>query len=181
MASIFCSGVVRWGELPYLPSSRYNSEADLIVFQGKGGSPNPDTEFYFEFSNMSCYSNKSSGLGNDSTVVVVSLSRAEAIDIAWNWLVGRRLQMILARATYRALADALLKNAERSHVRLPLFAALLFSTVNLSTLWPLLRLLFSSRMRRARVVIIWAVVSIVFLGVFQLLLMQQRPTSRLAS
>ena len=77
----------------------------------------------------SCYPNIGSWAGTDLPVARLTFARAKSVDIAWNWVVGRGLQMALIFLTIRIFGDGLLKVIEEFSMPIEMIASLsLFAT-----------------------------------------------------
>lgn len=78
-------------------------------------------------------------LGIDIRFGRFSYGEAKAIDLAWNWVVGRGVQGILSLIAYRVFSDALLRAAEMTHLSFELFASLSLYSNRLDMAWQLIK------------------------------------------
>lgn len=91
---------------------------------------------------------------------------AKTIDLAWNWIVGRGLQGVLAFVAYRVFQDALLRAAELTPLSYEVYAALALYSTKLDILWQLSKGLFRFGNWRTKAIFIWLIISTIYLAVF---------------
>jgi hypothetical protein len=93
-----------------------------------------------------------------------SYGQAKAIDLAWNWLVGRGLAAFMTFVCYRVFTDALMRAVELTALPYQLFASLAFYPTQLDTIWQLLKGLSVNGGWRVRAILIWLLISIIYLS-----------------
>ena len=114
----------------------------------------------------SCYPEPGSFVGIDAPVARLSFAGAKAIDLAWNSLVGRGVQVVLVLLSYRVFADGLMKAAEAQCVPVPTFVSLAFFPTSVASIWSLLTSLVRAPGWRIKIMVLWALLSILFLAGF---------------
>ena len=95
---------------------------------------------------------------------MLNFAEAKSLDLAFNWIIGRGIQLLLGTLSYRAFADALLKAAEELHVPVPVFMSLAIFSTKPDILWQLSRSYARASGWRVRIMILWAFLSTVFLA-----------------
>ncbi len=88
---------------------------------------------------------------------------AKALDLAWNWIVGRGLQGLLTLVAFRAFNDALLRAAEMTPMSYELYAALSLYSNKLAILWQLLKGLGKRGNWRMKAILVWLFISVIYL------------------
>jgi hypothetical protein len=68
-----------------------------------------------------------------------SYGQAKAVDLAWNWLVGRGVAAFMTFVCYRVFTDALMRAVELTALPYQLFASLALYPTQLDTIWQLLK------------------------------------------
>ncbi|KAF2446473.1 hypothetical protein P171DRAFT_356776, partial [Karstenula rhodostoma CBS 690.94] len=81
----------------------------------------------------------------DWTFGQFSFSRVKTIDVAWDILVGRGVQMIFWAISYRVFSDALLRLMERHPASFETFKSISLEGPGLGSSWILLKQLFRNR------------------------------------
>ena len=92
-----------------------------------------------------------------------SFGQAKAIDLAWNWVVGRGYQGILSIIAYRIFTDALLRATEMTALPLELYATLALPSAKLVTLYQLGKNLFRFGNWRIKFMFVWLFLSTIYL------------------
>lgn len=92
-----------------------------------------------------------------------SFGQAKAIDLAWNWIVGRGYQGLLSIAAYRVFTDALLRVTESTALPMELYATLAFPTAKLETLYQLGKNTFRYGTLRVKLIFIWLFLATIYL------------------
>ncbi|KAJ4354245.1 uncharacterized protein N0V89_005979 [Didymosphaeria variabile] len=77
-----------------------------------------------------------------------TFARVKTIDVAWDILVGRGVQMIFWAISYRVFSDALLRLIERHPASFETFKSISLEGPGLGSSWILLKQLFRNRSRR---------------------------------
>lgn len=93
----------------------------------------------------------------------LSFGQAKAIDLAWNWVVGRGYQGILSIAAYRVFTDALLRATELTALPIELYATLALPSTKLTTLYQLSKNLFRFGNWRIKYIFAWLFLSTIYL------------------
>jgi hypothetical protein len=91
---------------------------------------------------------------------------AKALDLAWNWIVGRGVQVLLTLLAYRVFNDALLRAAEMTPLSFDLYARLSLYTTRLDVLWHVLKALCRKGNWRTKAIFVWLIVSIIYVVTF---------------
>lgn len=91
---------------------------------------------------------------------------AKALDLAWNWIVGRGVQGILTLLAYRVFSDALLRTAELTPISFELYASLGLYSTKPELLWQLVKGLPKYGNWRVKLILIWLFVSTIYLVSF---------------
>jgi hypothetical protein len=91
---------------------------------------------------------------------------AKALDLAWNWIVGRGLQGLLMLLTYRVFNDGLLRAAEMTPLSFELYAALSLYSTRLDILWYLVKAMARKGNWRTKAIFIWLIISTIYLVTF---------------
>ncbi|KAL1599913.1 hypothetical protein SLS60_007718 [Paraconiothyrium brasiliense] len=84
----------------------------------------------------------------DWTFGQFTFARVKTIDVAWDILVGRGVQMIFWAISYRVFSDALLRLIERHPASFQTFKSISLEGPGLGSSWILLKQLFRNRSRR---------------------------------
>lgn len=105
-------------------------------------------------------------LGIDMPLGKMSFSKAKAIDLAWNTIVGRLLHTFLSLMAYRTFTNALMLVCERHHIDYSLFAALALATTRPESLKPLSRSLFVWKGFKVQFILLWLIISVIYLAAF---------------
>ena len=92
-----------------------------------------------------------------------TFGEAKAIDLAWNWVVGRGLQGILTLVAYRVFSDALLRATELTALPFELYAALALPSMKLELLWQVSKNMFRYGNWRVKMIFMWLIISTVYL------------------
>jgi hypothetical protein len=91
---------------------------------------------------------------------------AKALDLAWNWIVGRGLQALLTLLAYRVFHDALLRAAEMTPLSFELYAALSLYATRLDVIWQLMKAMARKGNWRTKAIFIWLFISTIYLLTF---------------
>ncbi|KAE9367622.1 hypothetical protein N431DRAFT_383412 [Stipitochalara longipes BDJ] len=91
---------------------------------------------------------------------------AKALDLAWNWIVGRGLQALLMLLAYRVFNDALLRAAELTPLPFDLYVRLSLYTTRIDVLWYVLKALFRKGNWRTKAIFVWLFISIIYVVTF---------------
>jgi hypothetical protein len=91
---------------------------------------------------------------------------AKALDLAWNWIVGRGLQALLMLLAYRVFNDALLRAAELTPLPFDLYVRLSLYTTRIDVLWYVLKALLRKGNWRTKAIFIWLFISILYVVTF---------------
>ena len=118
----------------------------------------------------SCLPPLGSFVGIDVPVWHFSFAGAKAVDLLWNAIVGRGVQLLLAALAYRVFADGLMKALETQSVPLEAVISLSLFATQPVTLWRLLVSLFRAPGWRVKMLMFWALLSTIFLLAFPSLL-----------
>ena len=92
-----------------------------------------------------------------------TFGEAKAIDLVWNWVVGRGLQGILTLLAYRVFSDALLRVVELTAVPFDLYATLALPSTKIELLWQVSKNLFKRGNWRVKMIFFWLIVSTIYL------------------
>ena len=114
----------------------------------------------------SCYNapDSLSILNIDLRVAILNFAQAKSVDLAFNWVVGRGIQLLLGILSYRVFADALLKAAEEHRIPVPVFMSLAIFSTKPDVLWQLSCNFLRATGWRVRTMIVWACLSTIFLA-----------------
>lgn len=105
-------------------------------------------------------------IGIDIRFGRLTFGQAKGLDVAWNWVAGHGLQLVLSLIAYRVFTDALMRTTELTHVSYGLFTSLaLFSTKN-DALWDLAQGLLTVSGWRAKFIIGWLLFSTAYISIF---------------
>jgi hypothetical protein len=66
-----------------------------------------------------------------------SYSKAKAIDLAWNWIIGRGFQALMSLLAMRVFRDALLRVVEQTPLSYEMYATLALYPTKIEMLWQL--------------------------------------------
>ena len=121
---------------------------------------------WYWVSIRSCAEDRWSPLGIHAPVVTLSFAGAKSVDLAWNWVVGGGVQLLFGLFAYHAFADALLKAAEEFYVPMPVIMPLLVFSTKPSIIWQLVRNFSRLAGWRVWALVIWAIISTIFLAFF---------------
>jgi hypothetical protein len=91
---------------------------------------------------------------------------AKALDLAWNWIVGRGVQALLILLAYRVFNDALIRAAEMTPLSFELYARLSLYTTRIDVLWYVLKALFQKGNWRTKAIFVWLCISIIYVATF---------------
>jgi hypothetical protein len=86
----------------------------------------------------------------DSTWGQFSFSRAKTIDVAWDILIGRGVQIVAWWVAYAVFSDALLRVIERHPASFEIFQRMALEGPSLHCLWTLCKELWTVRSKRTR-------------------------------
>lgn len=92
-----------------------------------------------------------------------TFGEAKAVDLAWNWVVGRGLQGLLTLLAYRVFSDALLRVVELSAVPFELYATLALPSTKIELLWQVCKNLFKRGNWRVKMIFFWLIISTLYL------------------
>ena len=145
-----------------------------VVTHGQG--PDPDRyvpvmaglwEFYVPYCQSgSIYNGTWSFAGIDIQFGRLTFNQAKAADVAWNWIIGRGVQGLLAFVSYRVFTDALMRAAEISYLPYSIFTSLALLSTRTETLWDLLRGVFKIPGWRIKLLMAWVLISTGYLACF---------------
>ena len=110
-----------------------------------------------------CYADKGSLNGIDLPCFRLSFGQAKAIDLAWNWILGRGLQAVLGFLAYRILTDGLMRAAEEHKIDIRTFTTLALFPTNAMRIIDLPRAIWTALGWRVRALLAWCLVSVIFL------------------
>jgi hypothetical protein len=96
----------------------------------------------------------------------MKFAQAKAIDLAWNTLVGRGLQVLIALFAYQAFTSTLMRFSEENQVTYELYNAMSFSTLRINAITPLFKATTSLHGAWAKVSIVWLIITTVYLALF---------------
>ena len=105
-------------------------------------------------------------VGIDVPVAHLSFFGAKGVDLTWNWVVGRGVQLLLATLAYRVFTDGLMKALEAQPMPLETVVALSLFTVQPIVLRRVLASLFRAPGWRVKMLVLWALLSTIFLAAF---------------
>jgi hypothetical protein len=91
---------------------------------------------------------------------------AKALDLAWNWIVGRGLQALFTLIAYRVFNDALLRAAEMMPLSYELYASLSLYSTKPDILWQLLKGLARHGNWRTKAIFSYLLISTCYLVMF---------------
>lgn len=91
---------------------------------------------------------------------------AKALDLAWNWIIGRGVQALLMLLAYRVFNDALIRAAEMTALSFELYARLALYTARIDVLWYVLKALFQKGNWRTKAIFVWLCISIIYVITF---------------
>lgn len=91
---------------------------------------------------------------------------AKALDLAWNWIVGRGVQALLMLLAYHVFTDSLLRAAEMTPLSYELYAQLSLYTTSINVLWHVLKALFQKGNWRTKAIFLWLCISIIYVVSF---------------
>lgn len=92
-----------------------------------------------------------------------SFGEAKAIDLAWNWVVGRGLQGILSILAYRVFCDALVRVTELTAIPYDLYITLALPSTKIELVWKLCPALFKYGGWRVKAIFVWMIISTIYL------------------
>ena len=116
-----------------------------------------------------CYSDNSGGwsfVGINLRFGAFNYGSAKALDLAWNWIVGRGLQALFMLLAYRVFNDALLRAAELTPLPFDLYVRLSLYTTQIHVLWYVLKALLRKGNWRTKAIFIWLCISIIYVVSF---------------
>ncbi|PMD18329.1 hypothetical protein NA56DRAFT_706936 [Hyaloscypha hepaticicola] len=91
---------------------------------------------------------------------------AKALDLAWNWIVGRGVQALLMLLAYHVFTDSLLRAAEMTSLSYELYAQLSLYTTSINVLWHVLKALCQKGNWRTKAIFLWLCISIIYVVSF---------------
>jgi hypothetical protein len=100
----------------------------------------------------------------DFTFGQLPFSQAKVIDLAWDIIVGRGVQLLSWWIGYVVFLDALLRLIERHPASFEMFSHIALDSASLASLWILLKDLFRTQRRRT-----WILFFYMFLSMFYIL------------
>jgi hypothetical protein len=104
----------------------------------------------------------------DQTFGKFSFSQVKTIDILWDLLVGRGVQLLAWWAAYTVFSDALLRVIERHPASFSIFQRIALEGPGLGSLWTLTRELWIAKSRRARTLFLymfWSTAYVLFVPI----------------
>jgi hypothetical protein len=106
---------------------------------------------------------------------------AKALDLAWNWIVGRGLQALFTLIAYRVFNDALLRAAEMMPLSYELYPSLSLYSTKPDILWQLLKGLARHGNWRTKAIFSYLLISTCYLMMFPRLVpfLQDKKSSNL--
>ncbi|EKG22091.1 hypothetical protein MPH_00546 [Macrophomina phaseolina MS6] len=90
-------------------------------------------------------------------------AEAKAIEVAWNFVVGKSIQAILVLSSYWVFMGALVRNAERTPIPYSVYSTLAFQHGSPASLWYLLKNFRKMGGARLKATLLWLVFSIIFI------------------
>jgi hypothetical protein len=144
-----------------------NNMANIIVNDG-------DSAFFYDCT----------GSSSGWTFLGISLrfgrfdyGSAKALDLAWNWVVGRGLQAFFTLIAYRVFNDALLRAAEMMPLSYELYASLSLYSTKPDILWQLVKGLVKHGNWRTKAIFSYLLISTCYLMMFPRLVsfLQEEP------
>lgn len=116
-----------------------------------------------------CYSTNNGGwsfVGINLRFGNFNYGSAKALDLAWNWIVGRGLQALFMLLAYRVFNDALLRAAELTPIPFDLYVRLSLYSTRIDSLWYVLKALFRKGNWRTKAIFVWLCISIIYVVTF---------------
>ncbi|KAI9742878.1 MAG: hypothetical protein M1818_003607 [Claussenomyces sp. TS43310] len=110
------------------------------------------------------------GAGIDLPFGRMGFGWAKAIDLAWNSIVGRGLQILLVYFSYRMFTDILMYLCESEALDYELFATTAFYPTQWAAFWPSLRAFCHRCNTRVRVFLFWILLSTIYMACFPTLI-----------
>jgi hypothetical protein len=104
----------------------------------------------------------------DQTFGKFSFSQVKTIDILWDLLVGRGLQLLAWWAAYTVFSDALLRAIERHPTSFSIFQRIALEGPGLGSLWTLTRELWVAKSRRTKALFLymfWSTAYVLFVPI----------------
>jgi hypothetical protein len=104
----------------------------------------------------------------DQTFGKFSFSQVKTIDILWDLLVGRGVQLLAWWAAYTVFSDALLRAIERHPTSFSIFQRIALEGPGLGSLWTLTRELWVAKSKRTRALflyMLWSTVYVLFVPI----------------
>lgn len=93
----------------------------------------------------------------------LSWAEAKAIEVAWNFVIGKGIQAILVLSSYWVFMGALLRNAERTPIPYNVYSSLAFQHGSPMSLWHILKNFGKMGGTRLKATLLWLVFSIIFI------------------
>jgi hypothetical protein len=108
---------------------------------------------------------------------------AKALDLAWNWIVGRGLQALFTLIAYRVFNDALLRAAEMTPLSYELYASVSLYSTKPDVLWQLLKGIAKHGNWRTKAIFSYLLISTCYLMMFprSVFFLQEKKASNLWS
>lgn len=96
----------------------------------------------------------------------MTFGQAKAVDLAWDWIVGRGGQALLTFLSYRVFTDALMRAAETHYIPYETFTSLALFSTKIDALWQLTKGLLRVPAWRVRLMMTWLIISTAYLASF---------------
>jgi hypothetical protein len=156
----FCAGFV-----PFIAVTRATDRFHG-VFQSKeipcGNTPDEKQSLYFRPENVTAEGWEAL-FALDSTFGKFSFAEAKTVDVTWDVLVGRGLQLIFWYIGYIVFSDAILRVIERHPATYQTFTDITLQGPSLMSMWTLTKDLFRTRSRRTCALFFFLVLSTTYI------------------
>ncbi|EOD48733.1 hypothetical protein UCRNP2_4508 [Neofusicoccum parvum UCRNP2] len=93
----------------------------------------------------------------------LSWAKAKAIEVLWNFIIGKSIQVVLVLSSYWVFMGALLRNAERTPIPYNVYSSLAFQHGSLASMWYVLKNFGKMRGFRLKATLLWLLFSIFFI------------------
>lgn len=105
-------------------------------------------------------------IGIDIRFGRLTFGQAKGLDVAWNWVAGHGLQLVLSLIAYRVFTDALMRATELTHVSYRLFTSIALFSTKTDALSDLAQGLLTVSGWRTKFIIGWLLFSTAYISIF---------------
>jgi hypothetical protein len=155
--------VLLFGLLPFVALG-VSQGLDSILFYYAFGPKTQSCESAFDVPQNSTVEGAASLFVLDASFGRFTFAQAKAIDVAWDILVGRGVQLVAWTVSYIVFSDAIVRLIERQPASFRLFRRIGLEGASLNSAWALLKELFKRRSKQT-----WALFSYLLLSTLYVL------------